>query len=70
MGKGLGTGLGKDRKLAVSDSKCASFVEANHSTVKSTDSYFHTSSSPVEANNSKSANHSNVKSKDSRIGKS
>ena len=31
-----------------------SFVEANHSTVTSKDSlYFHTSSSPVEANNSK-----------------
>ena len=60
--------VGKDSKLAVSDSKCASFVEPNHSTVKSKDSlYFHTSSSPVEANNSKSANHSTVKSKDSRI---
>ena len=42
-------------KLAVSDSKCASFAEANHSSVKSKDSlYFHASSSPVEANNSKS----------------
>ena len=51
----------RDSKLAVSDSKCASFVEANHSTVKSKDSYFHTISSPVEANNSKSANHSTVK---------
>ena len=38
-------------KLATSDSKCASFIEANHSTVKSKDSYFHMSSSPVEANN-------------------
>ena len=39
--------------------------------MKSKDSlYFHTSSSPVEANNSKSANpDSTVKSKDSRIGK-
>ena len=27
--------MGKDSKLAVSDSKFASFVEANHSTVKS-----------------------------------
>ena len=45
----------KDSKLAISDSKCASFVEANHTTMKSKDSlYFHTSSSPVEANNSKS----------------
>ena len=45
----------KDSKLAISDSKCASFVEANHTTMKSRDSlYFHTSSSPVEANNSKS----------------
>ena len=61
---------GKDSKLAVSDSKCASFVEANHSTLKSKDSYFPTRSSPVEANNSKSANRSTVKSKDSRIGKS
>ena len=42
--------MGKDSKLAVGDSKCASFVEANHSIVKSKDSlYFHTSSSPVEA---------------------
>ena len=58
--------VGKDSKLAINDSKCASFVEANHSTVKSKDSlYFHSSSSPVEANNSKSANHSTVKSKDS-----
>ena len=49
--------VGKDSKLAISNSRCASFVEANHSTVKSKDSlYFHTSSSPVEANNSKSAN--------------
>ena len=29
--------VGKDSKLAVSNSKCASFVEANHSTVKSKD---------------------------------
>ena len=44
-------------------------VEANHSTAKSKDlSYFHTSSSPVEANNSKSMNHSTVKTKDSGIG--
>ena len=58
--------VGKDTKLAINNSKCASFVEATHSTVKSKDSlYFHTSSSPVEANNSKSANHSTVKSKDS-----
>ena len=60
--------VGKDSKLAIyiNDSKCASFIEANHSTVKLKDSlYFHTSSSPVEANNSKSANHSTVKSKDS-----
>ena len=27
--------VGKDSKLAVTNSKCASFVEANHSTVKS-----------------------------------
>ena len=45
--------MGKDSKLAISDSICASFAEAKHSTVKSKDSYFHTSSSPVEANNSK-----------------
>ena len=58
--------VGKDNKLAINDSKCAPFVEANHSTVKSKDSlYFHTSSSPVEANDSKSANHSTVKSKNS-----
>ena len=56
--------MGKDSKLAVSDSKCASFAEANHSTVKSKDSYFHTSSSSMAANNSKSANNSTVKSKD------
>ena len=63
--------VGKDSKLAVSVSKCASFVEVNHSTVKSKDSlHFHTSSSPMEANNSKSANHSTVKSKDLQIGKS
>ena len=43
--------VGKDSMLAVSDSKCASFVEASHSTVKSKDWYFHTSSSPEEANN-------------------
>ena len=50
--------MGKDSKLAVSDSKCPSFVEPNHSTVKSKGSlYFQTSFSPVEANNSKSANH-------------
>ena len=54
--------MGKDSKLDVSNSKCASFVEANHSTVKSKDSLcFHASSSPMEANNSKSANHSTVK---------
>ena len=42
--------MGKDSKLAISDSKCAFFVEANHSTVKSKDSlYFYMSSSPVEA---------------------
>ena len=47
--------VGNNSKLAVSDSKCASFAEANHSSVKSKDSlYFHASSSPVEANNSKS----------------
>ena len=46
--------MGKDSKLAIRDSICASFVEANHSTVKSKESYFHTSSPPVEANNSKS----------------
>ena len=47
--------VGKDSKLAISDSNCASFVEANHSTMKSNDSlYFQSSSSPVEANNSKS----------------
>ena len=58
--------VGKDSKLAIGDSRCPSFDEANQSTVKSKDSlYFHTSSSPVEANNSKSANHSIVKSKDS-----
>ena len=27
--------VGKGSKLAINDSKCASFVEANHSTVKS-----------------------------------
>ena len=31
---GFRKNVGKDSKLAVSDSKCASFVEANHSTVK------------------------------------
>ena len=37
--------VGKDSKLAINDSKYASFVEANHSTVKSKDSlYFHSSS--------------------------
>ena len=44
--------VGNNSKLAVSDSKCASFAEANHSSVKSKDSlYFHSSSSPVEASN-------------------
>ena len=32
--------MGKDSKLAISDSKCASFVEVNLSTVKSKDSVF------------------------------
>ena len=44
--------VGNNSKLAVSDSKCASFAEANHSSVKSKDSfYFHASSSSVEVNN-------------------
>lgn len=49
--------MGKDieQLLAISKSKCPSLVEANHSTVKLNDSlHFHTNSSPVEANNSKS----------------
>ena len=49
--------MGKDIKqlLAISDSKCPPLVEANRSTVQSNDSlHFHTGSSPVEANNSKS----------------
>ena len=59
--------MGKDSKLAIGDLKCPLFFEANQSTVKTKDSflYFYTSSSPVEANNSKSVNHSIVKSKDS-----
>ena len=60
--------VGKDSKLAVSDSKCALFVEPNHSTVKSKYSlYFHTSFSHMEENNSKSANHSTVKSKEQKL---
>ena len=59
--------VGNNSKLGVSDSKCASFAEADHSSVKSKDSlYFHASSSPVEVNNSKSvqflADNSNVES--------
>ena len=49
--------MGKDieQLLAISKSKCSSLVEANHSTVKLNVSLqFHTNSSPVEANNSKS----------------
>ena len=63
--KNVSEECGINSKLAFSDSKCASFVEANNSTVKSRDSlYFQTSSLPVEANNSKSADQSTVKSKD------
>ena len=43
---------GIESKLAISDSKCASFVEANNSTVKSKDSlYFQTSYLPIQPNN-------------------
>ena len=41
--------------LAICKSKCPLLVEANHSTVKLNDLLnFHTNSSPMEANNSKS----------------
>ena len=63
--KNVSEECGIDSKLAISDSKCASFVEANNSTVKSRDSlYFQTSSLPEQANNSKSVDQSTVKSKD------